>query len=845
MTAVGASGKAGSGQSERRKGWLVCSHHNHQNEVRDNTAQTATGKIEQREQQQTAKGAQQRGKVPRERGRERARAACLVLRSGLFATPTTTTSPSVLAASPLRSWYRQDQQRVIGGPGHALPLFSFHPYPSKPSLARHSHIGQLPSAGWLCTHRRTIAATAAADPSPLASSPTYRPLELSFDGHFALRCCYCCCCCCCCPFSLDQRAHLHRQFPLLCKMLSFSTRFLQLLAVTSALAVTLAASGRSSSPGHYKVMLQRSTTPSHSLHLHARHVDDTFSTDTTHLLRRRRRRRRPQKSLPRILAEGDARTLPSLARRNIVNDLLFSSSSIIAPLQVGTPPQNVWVLLDTASADLALFDSDYASQFDPSSDAFQQTTGTPFHSSLSSTYKGSSDVFTNNYGGGTTATSFTAVKSSDTVAFETLMLSDQPLGVIHKGNVSYGPKTAGIMGLAFESASEGLRSTPVVQQLYFAGALKEPVFTFALMRPSTASETTATENVTQPGGIFTLGVVDQSQYKGTLGWGDVVSTTKGSSQPGKWLAKLDGIAVNGKDVSAAKGAVANFDTGSSASRASEAFVDALVANVDGAYKDKAGNYYVPCGKDTPPAMNVTLTMGGTSVEIEPLDLLYKTTLYTASTVSAATVDTTYCTATLSQTDADGYDIQIGDDILRSLFVAFSFAPPRVGIAEQADAVRGQGAAPLFAFSGAPSTLKSAHLIRVEAPASGVQLVSSQAVDAAAATAHVSANDKGNKLARGGTLRAGHTATMEGIVASSTAYPLRAAATTGDVADAAAAASAPMNTDGIVRSPTASSNQDASSGAAATSTRLAAAAYLPAVLTLAAMLAGSLVVAAAA
>lgn len=385
---------------------------------------------------------------------------------------------------------------------------------------------------------------------------------------------------------------------------------------------------------------------------------------------------------------------PGLIKRTIENDLLFSSSSILAPLEVGSPPQNLFVLLDTASADLAVFGADYADQY---SDGSASTTndeskiGPSFDSSASTSYQSKGQKFQNNYGSGNSATSFTALYSTDTVTFRDMTLVDQPLGVIHSGNVTYGPAASGIMGLAFEAASLGLRATPPVQQLLFSKALKAPVFSFALMRPSVAAEQAQTSGITQPGGIFTLGQIDNDQFQGSIGWSQVVSTTQGSNVPHKWLSKLDSLAVNGNIVPDTEGIVANFDTGSSVSRGSVQLIDAILSQIQNVYKDESGNYYVPCGENIPPAFNMTISMGGVSIAIEPMDMLFKTAQFNINGDS-------YCFSTLTPTDSDEYDIQIGDDVMRSLYIAFSFKPPQIGIAAQSTNVHNQGAVPSFDFT---------------------------------------------------------------------------------------------------------------------------------------------------
>lgn len=450
-------------------------------------------------------------------------------------------------------------------------------------------------------------------------------------------------------------------------------------------------------------------------------------------------------------------------KRNINSDTLFSASSILAPLSIGTPAQQLWVLLDTASSDLALFSSAYSSQFQSSS-ATKSALGKAYNSGSSTTYKSTSNSFENQYGSGDTQTYFQAQVGQETLAIEKYTLTGQKFGLINQGNVSYGPSASGILGLAFEAASTGLKATPPIQQLYFDGALPQPIFSFALMRPSTVSEETSQDSVSQPGGIFTLGELDTEQYQGEIGWSSLVTPDNDSKVPTKWLAKLDNITINGALVTGSQGMVANFDTGSSASRASGNFLNNLFAKASGSLMDSSDGYYIPCGDNTPTAMNMTISMGGVSVAIEPLDLLYKTQSYVMN-------KETYCLSTLSDTSTDEYDIQIGDDILRSLFVAFSYNPPRVGLAPQSSNVHNQGAKPSYAFESS-NALVSRSLSSPQNTAS-VSLASVDAVPTSAVS-HVSVVEEQGMtytIQTGGLYASGVTASMQTVVASSTPVQL--------------------------------------------------------------------------
>lgn len=456
-------------------------------------------------------------------------------------------------------------------------------------------------------------------------------------------------------------------------------------------------------------------------------------------------------------------------KRTINSNTLFSDYSIIAPISIGTPFQDLYVLLDTSSSDLAIFTSDYISQYTPISTSSQSssTLGTAYTSSLSSSFQSTDQSFQNNYGSGSTTSYFVASTGKETISVEGLTLINQPFALITQGNVSYGPMASGILGLAFEAASTGLKSTPPIQQLYLDGALASPLFSFALMRPSTESELLTDSDITQPGGIFTLGTLDTDQYQGEIGWSSLVSSDTQPVVPTKWMASLDNITINGVLVEGSLGMVANFDTGSSASRVSSSTLNLLFSSVADSLMSSEGNYYLPCGDGTAPAMNMTISMGGVSVEIEPLDLLYKTQAY--SNVN----DNVYCQSTLSTTTSTQYDLQVGDDILRSLFVAFQYDPPRVGLAAQSTNVHNQGAKPSYAFGDTSQTIAIDTPTSPSDSSASISHVSVATV-ASSVTAHVALVTEAGQvytLESGGSYVRSLTDKMQTIVASSTPVPI--------------------------------------------------------------------------
>ncbi|PWN33267.1 acid protease [Meira miltonrushii] len=371
--------------------------------------------------------------------------------------------------------------------------------------------------------------------------------------------------------------------------------------------------------------------------------------------------------------------------RSVDNNLLYTEYYVMAPLEIGTPPQKVLVSLDTGSADLLLYGEDYRKQLYGDEDF-----APPFNSSMSSTYTSNGityeaffvDDFAN----------VTANVSAETITFEGLTLKNQPLGLMMSGDWYPGPFAIGLMGLGFEYTSN-VNVTPVMQQLVFSKAFTEPLFTFALTRPSFLSATSTDESTSEEGGIFTIGEIDQEQYKGNIGWSPLISTIPGSDAPSEWAFKLDNITVNGITLPEFEGLVAIFNTGIPDTLVSNALFNTIFAQVQDSFLelDDEGDpnnpqdyyVYIPCGEDLVPTFNLTISMGGVSVPIDSRDLIVRSPLYHINGKE-------FCAPRFDSMNNTNVSLILGQYIFFSLFAVFSFDPPRIGIAEQSDVVHNKG-----------------------------------------------------------------------------------------------------------------------------------------------------------
>lgn len=220
-----------------------------------------------------------------------------------------------------------------------------------------------------------------------------------------------------------------------------------------------------------------------------------------------------------------------------ISPSLSFSSFYFAQVSVGTPAQNFDIILDTGSADFWVADSQCTNN--------QCTAVQTFDSSASSSFTSSSTPFQIQYGSGAVQGNLAA----DTVSLAGYVIDDLTFAEVDQlAENTLQPPTSGIMGMGFQSlATSG--ATPFWQVLAEKNQLQTNAFTFQLARNNENAESYTEIN---PGGVFTLGQIDQAQYSGDITYSDV-------SGPGYWAINLDAISVNGD--SSTQNSLAAIDTG--------------------------------------------------------------------------------------------------------------------------------------------------------------------------------------------------------------------------------------------------------------------------------------------
>lgn len=193
-----------------------------------------------------------------------------------------------------------------------------------------------------------------------------------------------------------------------------------------------------------------------------------------------------------------------------------------APVAFGTPPQTMALILDTGSSDTWLV-----------SDRCQATACADisrFATIQSTTFALSNLPWALQYGKGEA----NGTLVSDRVELGGAVVDSLTFGIasdIADGVVS--PPASGLMGMGRQELS-GFGVTPFWQVLAELHAI-QPIFSFQLARDPTAQ----TLEIQAPGGIFTLGELDATQYTGPINW---VNVTPGSIY---WDIQLDAVTTLG------------------------------------------------------------------------------------------------------------------------------------------------------------------------------------------------------------------------------------------------------------------------------------------------------------
>ncbi|KAI3617138.1 hypothetical protein CBS9595_003047 [Malassezia furfur] len=330
-----------------------------------------------------------------------------------------------------------------------------------------------------------------------------------------------------------------------------------------------------------------------------------------------------------------------------------------AGLAIGTPPQEYNVVLDTGSSDFWLADAQCLTE--DGCDADLQR----YNASASSTSRVSSTPIHLKYGVG----EVDGTLVSDNVQVAGYKVANLTFARANRlGERTLTAPAAGVMGLGFQTLST-TRTIPFWEVLASEGKMQDAVFSFQL-----ASNLDNIQNQTDilPGGTWTLGKIDHTQFRGEISWSAVLDAY-GPEGNGFWGIHMDALKVNGEAIQLGNQSTASIDTGTTLLGGPAALVAQVYASVPGAARgsgDLAQYYTFPCDAQ----FNMTFVFNQ-----RPWVLTNDTlNLGSLSSNSSQCIGAVFVADHLSSSSPAWV---LGDSFLKTVYSVFSYHPPLVGFAQ--------------------------------------------------------------------------------------------------------------------------------------------------------------------
>ncbi|EJU04655.1 acid protease [Dacryopinax primogenitus] len=280
-------------------------------------------------------------------------------------------------------------------------------------------------------------------------------------------------------------------------------------------------------------------------------------------------------------------------------DIDGNDTGYVATVQVGTPPSDFLILMDSGSSDFWVGAADCQTLASEGGGACA-----PNHKTLSaatsSTFKDTKAPFSITYGSGSVAGTIV----TDNVVLAGLSLPAHTFGVAHAESVDFSASSIdfdGLMGLAQSGLSEQGVPTPV-ESLAAAGQIPAAITSFKLSRLADGLND----------GEVTFGAVDPAKFQA-----NTLVTLPNVNKQGFWEAAMDAVSVNGVSAALA-GRTAILDTGTTLIVAPPNDAAAVHALIPGSASDSQGGFTIPCTTNA----SVALTFGGTAFNIDTRDILF-------------------------------------------------------------------------------------------------------------------------------------------------------------------------------------------------------------------------------
>ncbi|KAL4927192.1 pepsin-like aspartic protease [Aspergillus undulatus] len=315
--------------------------------------------------------------------------------------------------------------------------------------------------------------------------------------------------------------------------------------------------------------------------------------------------------------------------------------SYFATVNVGTPGQPVWMMLDTGGANTWLFGANCTAE--------PCLMHNSFGDNSSSTVERTTDTFEVGYGSG--KVSGDLVKDHLTIANINVEMTFGLADIATDDFRDY--PIDGILGLG-RSGDKSLGGRRAFMDLVMEQEdLKSNIVGFHLSRNSDGERD----------GVVSFGSVDKTKFKGDIAYTPVAKDSI------HWSIPLDDVNVNGKACNL-KNKFAIIDTGTSYSLIPPKDAEAIHNLIPGSKSLSDENYLVPCDSTT----SVKFTFSGVDYNMSPKDY-----------IGAELESGGGCVSTLIAQAVFGDDVMIlGDTFLKNVYSVFDFDNDRIGFAQLPD-----------------------------------------------------------------------------------------------------------------------------------------------------------------
>ncbi|KAI0671548.1 acid protease [Trametes maxima] len=276
-------------------------------------------------------------------------------------------------------------------------------------------------------------------------------------------------------------------------------------------------------------------------------------------------------------------------------DIEAKDVGYLATIQMGTPPRDFLILMDSGSADLWVGAEDCQSEAGGGC-GNHQFLGTQ----SSSSFQDLGQQFQVTYGTGAVAGNII----QDDISVAGLALKGHTFGVATAETEDFSSDSVpfdGLMGLAQSTLSQQGVATPV-EALAKAGLIDDAITSYKISRLA--------DNKND--GEITFGALDETKFDPKT-----LVTFANVADNGFWEGAMDSVTVDGQDTGL-QGRSAILDTGTTLIVAPQADAEAVHAAIPGAQSDGQGGFTIPCNTNA----SVALTFSGQAFAIDTRDLIF-------------------------------------------------------------------------------------------------------------------------------------------------------------------------------------------------------------------------------